>query len=68
MANLSRFADIQEDKMKIGHPIVLAAFLIGMVTQPSFGADENKVVGTWKLRAYVVEVQATGRSRPLAVR
>jgi len=51
--------------MKIGHPIALATFLIGMLAQPSFGADENKVVGTWKLRAYVVEVQATGEKLPV---
>ena len=32
---------------------------------PSFGEEGNKVVGTWKLVSYEVEVQATGQKGPV---
>ena len=39
--------------------MVLALFVIA--AQPSFGDDRDKVLGTWKLVSYEVEVQATGQ-------
>ena len=35
-------------------------FVLCLVSQPSFGDDSNKVLGTWKLVSYETEVQATG--------
>jgi len=36
-----------------------------LVAQPSFAADNDKIVGTWKLVSYEVEVQATGLKEPV---
>jgi Lipocalin-like domain len=36
-----------------------------LIAQPSFAADADKVVGTWKLVSYEVEVQATGQKGPV---
>jgi hypothetical protein len=33
--------------------------------QASFANDENKVVGTWKLVSYEVEIQASGQKEPV---
>jgi hypothetical protein len=35
-------------------------FVLCLVSQPSFGDDSSKVLGTWKLVSYETEVQATG--------
>jgi hypothetical protein len=43
---------------------LLLGFLI-CLAQPSFGQEGNKVVGTWKLVSYEVEVQATGQKGPV---
>ena len=40
-------------------------FAVGLVAQPSFAADNNKIVGIWKLVSYEVEVQATGQKGPV---
>ncbi|MGO9444678.1 MAG: lipocalin-like domain-containing protein [Thiobacillaceae bacterium] len=45
--------------------MVFVVFLACLVAQPSFGDENNKVVGTWKLVSYVVEVQATGQKGPV---
>lgn len=42
--------------------IMLVAWL---VAQASFASDRDKVVGTWKLVSYEVEVQATGQKIPV---
>lgn len=36
-----------------------------LVAQPSFGDDDTKLVGTWKLVSYEVEEQATGQKGPV---
>lgn len=36
-----------------------------LVAQPSFGADRDKILGTWQLLSYEVEVQATGEKIPV---
>ena len=36
-----------------------------LIAQPSFAADNDKIVGTWKLISYEVEVQATGQKEPV---
>jgi len=43
----------------------LFVFLACLAAQPSFGDEGNKVLGTWKLVSYEVEVQATGQKLPL---
>jgi len=45
--------------LRVGHSVALAIFL-GMLTQPSFGEEDSRIVGTWRLLSYVAEVQATG--------
>ena len=45
--------------------MVFIVFLACLVAQPSFGDEANKVVGTWKLVSYEVEVQATGQKGPV---
>ena len=45
--------------------MALVVILVCFVAQPSFGAEGNKVVGTWKLVSYEVEVQATGQKGPV---
>jgi hypothetical protein len=40
-------------------------FAAWLVAQPSFAADNDKIVGTWKLVSYQVEVQATGQKGPV---
>jgi hypothetical protein len=45
--------------------MLFVTFLACLVAQPSFGDEGNKVVGTWKLVSYEVEVQATGQKGPV---
>ncbi|HEY1475725.1 MAG TPA: lipocalin-like domain-containing protein [Pseudolabrys sp.] len=45
--------------------LAFAVFLACFIAQPSFGGEGNKVVGTWKLVSYEVEVQATGQKGPV---
>ena len=40
-------------------------FLACIITQASFAGERDRVVGTWKLVSYEVEVQATGQRSPL---
>jgi Lipocalin-like domain len=40
-------------------------FAACLVAQPGFAADNDKIVGTWKLVSYEVEVQASGRTAPV---
>jgi hypothetical protein len=51
--------------LKMSRILILAGFLAGIVMQPSFGQDSSKVIGTWKLLSYEVEVQATGQKLPV---
>jgi len=41
------------------------AFAACLVAQPALAADRDKIVGTWKLVSYEVEVQATGQKIPV---
>ena len=41
------------------------AFVACLIAQTSFADDRDKVVGTWKLVSYEIEVQATGQKRPV---
>ena len=40
-------------------------FAACLIAQASYADDRNKVVGTWKLVSYEVEVQATGQKGPV---
>jgi hypothetical protein len=40
-------------------------FAACMTASTAFGADQNKVLGTWKLVSYNVEVQSTGEKTPM---
>ena len=40
-------------------------FAACLFAQPSFGDDRDKVLGTWKLVSYEVEVQASGEKGPV---
>ena len=39
-------------------------FVACLLSHPSFGADSNKVIGTWKLVSYETEIQASGTKEP----
>jgi len=54
-----------ESSVRPGHSAVLAIFLAAILTQSSFGAEDSRIVGTWRLLSYVVEVQATGERLPV---
>jgi Lipocalin-like domain len=43
---------------------ILALVLGAVLTQSSFGEEDTKIVGSWRLLSYVVEVQATGEKLP----
>jgi hypothetical protein len=43
----------------------LAISLAAFGTHPSRGEDDSRIVGTWRLLSYVVEVQATGEKLPV---
>jgi hypothetical protein len=45
--------------------MMFVVFLACLVAQPGFADEGNKVVGTWKLVSYEVEVQATGQKGPV---
>ena len=51
--------------MRTAHSYALAILLAGMVARPGFGAEDSRIVGTWKLLSYVAEVQATGEKLPV---
>lgn len=40
-------------------------FVACLLVQPSFADERDKVLGTWKLVSYEVEVQATGEKGPV---
>src|SRR5450759_1001944 len=52
---------------KLVRAFTIGAIAVGAVTmaQPSFAADNDKIVGVWKLVSYEVEVQATGKKGPV---
>ena len=52
---------------KMVRAFIVGAIAVGAVTmaQPSFAADNDKIVGVWKLVSYEVEVQATGKKGPV---
>ena len=39
-------------------------FVACLLSHPSFGADSDKVIGTWKLVSYETEIQASGTKEP----
>ena len=49
----------------MSRPTALIAFFLACLVAPSFGEDGNKIIGTWKLVSYEVEVQATGQRGPV---
>lgn len=51
--------------MRIGHSVAVAIFLASILTQSTLGAEDSRIVGTWRLLSYVVEVQATGERLPV---
>ena len=48
--------------MRIGHSVAVATFLASIPTQPSFGEEDSRIVGTWRLLSYVVEVRQPERN------
>lgn len=54
-----------ESSVRAGHSVVLAIFLAAILMQSSFGAEDSRLVGTWRLLSYVAEVQATGEKLPV---
>jgi hypothetical protein len=50
--------------VRTGQSVVLAIFLAGALAKSSFGEEDSKIIGTWRLLSYVVEVQATGEKLP----
>lgn len=43
----------------------LSISLLCLLAHPSFSQESSKIVGTWKLVSYVVEVQSTGQKLPV---
>jgi Lipocalin-like domain len=58
------FTVIRENGVRAVRSAALAIFIAGILTQPGFGKEESRIVGTWRLLSYVVEVQATGEKLP----
>ena len=57
---------MEEAVMKAGrYAAALSIFLLCTLAKPSFSQQGGKIVGTWKLISYVVEVQATGQKLPV---
>ncbi|WP_363252795.1 lipocalin-like domain-containing protein [Bradyrhizobium sp.] len=54
-----------ESSVRAGHSVVLAIFLAAILMQLSFGEENSRIVGTWRLVSYVAEVQATGEKLPV---
>jgi Lipocalin-like domain len=50
--------------VRISRSMALAVFLAGILPQSSFGEEDGRIVGTWRLLSYVVEVQASGEKLP----
>ena len=51
--------------MRTSHSVASAILLASVPTQSSFGEEDSRIVGTWRLLAYVVEVQASGEKLPV---
>ena len=51
--------------MRVGHSVASAILLASIPTQSSFGEEDSRIVGTWRLLSYVVEVQASGEKLPV---
>ena len=49
----------------MGHLVGLTIFFASILTQSSFAEEDSRIVGTWRLLSYVVEVQATGEKLPI---
>jgi hypothetical protein len=56
---------METSSVRTGHPVALAILLAGAVTRSSFGEEDSRIVGTWRLLSYVIEVQATGEKLPV---
>jgi len=51
--------------VKTSHCIASAILLVSVLAQSSFGEEDSRIVGTWRLLSYVVEVQASGEKLPV---
>jgi hypothetical protein len=54
-----------ENSVRIGRSVAGVIFLAGVPMQSSFGEEDNRIVGTWRLLSYIVEVQTTGEKLPV---
>lgn len=45
--------------------LVALVLLAGVAVQPALANERDRVVGTWRLKSYEVEVQATGDKSPV---
>ncbi len=45
--------------------VIAFAFAASLLVHPAFADDRSKVVGTWKLISYEIEIQATGAREPV---
>jgi hypothetical protein len=45
--------------------VASAILLASVLTQSGFGEEDSRIVGTWRLLSYVVEVQASGEKLPV---
>ena len=51
--------------MRTSHSVASAILLASVPTQSSFGEEDSRIVGTWRLLSYVAEVQASGEKLPV---
>ena len=51
--------------MRTSYSVASAILLASVLTQSSFGEEDSRIVGTWRLLSYVVEVQASGEKLPV---
>ena len=51
--------------MRTSHSVASAILLASVLTQSGFGEEDSRIVGTWRLLSYVVEVQASGEKLPV---
>jgi len=51
--------------VRTSYSVASAILLASVLTQSSFGEEDSRIVGTWRLLSYVVEVQASGEKLPV---
>jgi hypothetical protein len=64
IAHAARAVRAQRER-SMSRMIMLLALAASLVAPPCFADDRDKVIGTWKLVSYEVEVQATGEKLPV---